>query len=70
MSALAEPIAAASVCPLCQRPNGCAMALGSAGATMPCWCVVAALDPGALARASTADGGAACVCAACAAGTP
>ena len=73
MNALPEASAAiASVCPLCRRPNGCAMAAADGGsdAASPCWCVAAAIDPATLARASALDGGMACVCAACAAGTP
>jgi hypothetical protein len=70
MSELAEPIVRGSVCPLCERANGCAMASASAGDRAPCWCVTASLDPGALARASALDGGASCVCAACAAAAP
>jgi hypothetical protein len=74
MSAPAEmvvPIVPASVCPLCRGSNACVMAAADAagdsnGAT-PCWCVAAVIAPAALARASALDGGAACLCAACAA---
>jgi hypothetical protein len=67
MSALAEPIVRGSVCPLCQRANGCAMASDGGDDAAPCWCVGALLDPVALARATALDGGLSCVCAACAA---
>jgi hypothetical protein len=73
MNAGAQPGAAiASVCPLCRRANGCAMAASDGGgdAASPCWCVAAAIDPATLARASAHDGGRSCVCAACAAATP
>jgi hypothetical protein len=65
---MSEPVAlptTSGLCPLCRRPNGCAVAAGAAAAT-PCWCVGARLDAAALARATAADGGSACVCAACA----
>jgi hypothetical protein len=67
MSALAEQIVRGSVCPLCQRANGCAMASGGGDDAAPCWCVSARLDPVALGRATMLDGGLSCVCAACAA---
>jgi hypothetical protein len=72
MNALPEASVIASVCPLCRRANGCAMAGSDEGgdAASPCWCVAAAIDPATLARASALDGGRACVCAACAAATP
>jgi hypothetical protein len=70
MSALAEPIDRTSVCPLCERANGCAMASASSDDAAPCWCVATSLDPGALTRATALDGGVSCVCAACAVGTP
>jgi Cysteine-rich CWC len=69
MSAPPEPVVTVSLCPLCRRANGCAMASGEAGAT-PCWCFAADLDRTALARAFAVDGGASCVCAACAAKAP
>jgi hypothetical protein len=72
MSAPPEPVVTVSLCPLCRRANGCAMASmasGEAGAT-PCWCFAADLDRTALARAFAIDGGASCVCAACAAKRP
>jgi hypothetical protein len=67
MSDLAEPVVRGSVCPLCQRANGCAMASASGDAATPCWCVAAVLDPAALVRSTALDGGASCVCAGCAA---
>ncbi len=67
MSALAEPIVRGSVCPLCQRANGCVMASGGGDDAAPCWCVSALLDSAALARATALDGGFSCVCATCAA---
>ena len=68
-----EPVAStvsAGICPLCRRPNGCAMAAAGAerAGAPPCWCVAAVFAPAALAQASALDGGAACLCAACAAG--
>jgi len=73
MSALPDTsasIGTASLCPLCRRANGCALAAAAGGQAVatPCWCVTAAMAPAALARASAIDGGAACVCAACATG--
>jgi hypothetical protein len=65
MSEREAPQVPAGVCPLCHRSNACAMAAGIVAGT-PCWCVGARLDQATLARASAADGGAACVCAACA----
>jgi len=77
MSALPEasaPLSPASACPLCRRSNGCALAAGDGDGdrdlATPCWCVAAAIVPEALARAGAIDGGAACVCAACAQGSP
>jgi len=75
MSALpdqAVPSVAASVCPLCGGPNGCAMAAAGVDQdrAAPCWCVAAVIAPAALSRARALDGGAACLCAACAAAAP
>jgi hypothetical protein len=58
-----SPAAAAHLCPLCGRGNGCAVA---AGASAPCWCVDAVFAIGARERARHAVGPARCICAQCA----
>jgi hypothetical protein len=61
-----EPAPAdASRCPLCGRPNGCAMA---AGGQEPCWCASATISPETLAQIPAALRDVACLCAECATG--
>jgi hypothetical protein len=54
------------LCPLCGRPNRCAMAEAS---RTECWCVGAAFSADLLGRAATSAGEARCICAHCASGT-
>ncbi len=58
----------AGLCPLCGRPNTCAMELArtTGKAQPPCWCTAATFDPAALARIPAAAQGLACLCPACA----
>jgi hypothetical protein len=51
-------------CPVCGRPNRCAVAARS---DEPCWCAQAQIAPEALARIPVAARGVACLCPACAA---
>ncbi|MCA8949944.1 MAG: cysteine-rich CWC family protein [Planctomycetes bacterium] len=53
-------------CPLCARPNACALAAGATCAD--CWCSRTTIDPAALARLPAAAIGVACLCADCARG--
>ncbi len=53
-------------CPLCNGPNACALASGSAAAG-PCWCASASFSAELLDRVPPASRGMACICAACAA---
>jgi hypothetical protein len=53
-------------CPLCGRPNRCALAAGSS-AVAPCWCADAAISRDRLALVPEAARRVACLCAACAA---
>jgi hypothetical protein len=53
-------------CPLCGRPNGCAVAASGRFET-PCWCTETTFAPELLARIPVAERGRSCVCAACAA---
>jgi uncharacterized membrane-anchored protein len=59
----ADATEAASRCPLCGRPNDCALARGERDA--PCWCVRASFAPSLLARVPAALQGRACICARC-----
>jgi hypothetical protein len=55
------------LCPLCGRPNRCAMEVEKeTGVTQPpCWCTQRDFSAELLARVPTAAQGTACVCAAC-----
>jgi len=53
-----------SRCPLCGRPNDCAIAAGS---DQPCWCTRIRIDAAVLEQIPPALRGIACVCPACAA---
>ncbi|TFY98101.1 cysteine-rich CWC family protein [Ramlibacter rhizophilus] len=59
-------------CPLCQRPNACALeeARRTGQAQGPCWCTQAAFSPALLAQLPPEARGKACICAACARPTP
>jgi hypothetical protein len=59
----ADATEAASCCPLCGRPNDCALARGEHDP--PCWCVRASFPPTLLARVPAALQGRACICARC-----
>ncbi|MGC9162282.1 MAG: cysteine-rich CWC family protein [Thiomonas sp.] len=52
-------------CPLCGKPNGCAMARGG-GADASCWCTKVRIAPQTLARIPADLRGAACLCLRCA----
>ncbi|MBK7949877.1 MAG: cysteine-rich CWC family protein [Deltaproteobacteria bacterium] len=57
-------------CVLCGAPNDCAQAAkgdatAGSGPAEPCWCVGRSFPSALLARATAADGGAACVCRRC-----
>ena len=53
-----------AVCPLCQQPNQCAIALGQAAEK--CWCMDACIASGLLATLPLSERGQRCICAACA----
>lgn len=53
----------ASCCPLCGRPNDCALVRGERDP--PCWCVQASFAPSLLSRVPAALQGRACICARC-----
>ena len=55
-----------AICPLCGRPNACAMAVGETDE--PCWCTQVVIDPRVLERLPPEQRGIVCVCAACAVG--
>ncbi|HZN37187.1 MAG TPA: cysteine-rich CWC family protein [Planctomycetota bacterium] len=56
-----------SVCPLCGRKNGCAMAQeGCASACATCWCSNVKIAPEVLSRVPPHAVGRACLCAECA----
>ena len=55
-------------CPLCGRPNECAVAAGQNAES--CWCMTATMSPSALAAIPPDAQGKVCICARCAAGTP
>ncbi|MBL8730005.1 MAG: cysteine-rich CWC family protein [Planctomycetes bacterium] len=59
MDAVCDP----SRCPLCGKPNACAIAAGS---DRPCWCAGVTIDAAALQRVPPAARGRACVCTDCA----
>lgn len=62
-AATADP----SRCPLCGRPNRCAMATGGPD---PCWCATVTISPEALARIPQTLRNVTCLCAECATGVP
>ncbi|THF77280.1 cysteine-rich CWC family protein [Cohnella fermenti] len=56
-----------SVCPLCGKENGCAMAAGRAPES--CWCFAASLSADALGRIPPEAKGQSCLCRECAGGS-
>lgn len=64
----AETTFAPDQCPLCGRPNACAMELEKASgeAQPPCWCVNMGFTPALLATVPPDAQGKACICADCA----
>ena len=56
----------ATQCPLCGKPNECAVAAGRDAES--CWCVTATMSPSALASIPAKAQGKVCICARCAAG--
>jgi hypothetical protein len=58
--------ASAARCPVCGRPNRCALADGAASATA-CWCADVRIAPEALRRIPAGLRGRACLCPDCAA---
>ncbi|MFW2388124.1 MAG: cysteine-rich CWC family protein [Polyangiales bacterium] len=57
-----------TTCPICGEANDCAVAAGRSPES--CWCMSAAMDPGALASIPTEAQGKICICPRCAAGRP
>ena len=59
---------APDLCPLCGKPNRCAMESSRAAAAdqPPCWCVGVDFSPELLERLPAAARGKACICEACA----
>ncbi|MCO4094398.1 MAG: cysteine-rich CWC family protein [Acidovorax sp.] len=55
------------LCPLCHRPNACAMAAGLP--PQACWCMSVTLSDQALAAVSSSEIGARCICRRCGADT-
>lgn len=55
-------------CPLCDKPNDCAVAAGQDPES--CWCMTAAMSPSALESIPAEAQGKVCICARCAAGLP
>jgi hypothetical protein len=55
-------------CPLCGRPNECAVAAGQDAES--CWCMTATMSPSALASIPPDAQGKVCICARCAAARP
>ncbi|MDD2916144.1 MAG: cysteine-rich CWC family protein [Gallionella sp.] len=53
------------ICPLCGKPNECALAQ-SGSAETPCWCHNVEIDPSAMARIPEAQRGESCICRKCA----
>ena len=51
-------------CPLCGKPNECAVAAGRDPET--CWCMTATMSPSALAAIPAEAQGKVCICAECA----
>ena len=65
---LAAPLPAPA-CPLCGQPNACAAARTGSFDT-PCWCADVTFTPALLVRVPEAQRGTACICRACAEGSP
>lgn len=59
----ALPPIESSLCPLCHRPNGCAMAAGLPPES--CWCINVTVSDQALAALPTSEIGARCICRQC-----
>ncbi len=57
---MAEP-PPANACPLCHRPNQCALALPEGERPAECWCMKRSFPPALLERSDPR----ACICAAC-----
>lgn len=55
-----------SICPLCGKPNECAIAEGS-GRVEDCWCMNTAISSNALAKLPQQEIGRTCICRKCAA---
>ncbi|QFU74818.1 hypothetical protein EY643_03680 [Halioglobus maricola] len=53
----------ADKCPLCSKPNHCAIAAGEPAES--CWCMKAEIAPAALAQLAPEDRGVRCICPAC-----
>lgn len=58
----------ATRCPLCGKPNECAIASGRPPES--CWCMTATIDPTTLAAIPEEARGQVCICAGCAAARP
>jgi hypothetical protein len=56
---------AAKTCSLCGGPNDCALARGTAGRDVPCWCVDRRFPEALLAQGRLREGGSACICRGC-----
>ena len=52
-------------CPLCERPNHCAMEQPQAGQNEPCWCTREQFGAALLQQVPEALRGKACICQAC-----
>lgn len=65
-----DPLPDPTRCPLCGRPNRCAMETARSGGTPqpPCWCTQVDFSAELLAAVPKQARGKACVCAACAQG--
>lgn len=55
-------------CPLCGKPNECAVVAGRAAES--CWCMTTTMSPSALASIPVEAQGKVCICARCAADAP
>jgi len=53
------------LCPLCGKPNDCAMAECNAAPDAPCWCKSEAFPPELLNRVSETATNRACICRTC-----
>ena len=56
-------------CPICHKPNSCAMETAKANGTEPerCWCMEAVFTPAVMEHVPESAKGKACICASCAA---